>query len=250
MSVSIFFGLPGAGKTSLIAQKAYKNLDRYEHIYCNTDLRIDGVVKIDFECIGKYLLRDCLILIDEATLYADSRDYKVFDGKTKQYFILHRHYKADIMLFTQYYNGVDLRIRRLSDRLYRVYKKGIGGLWITQYYRIPYDIIIPDGKKTSGEKLGEIIEGYCKPPLLVRLFHPRIWRPKYYKYFDSFECPSLPALPERYKAYRTPGDEAVRAYLQIPAVRVGLLCITLCGNVCARFSANVPASEAGRQCPA
>ena len=106
------------------------------------------------------------------------------------------------MLFTQQWDGVDRKIRVITDRVYYVYKSPILGFWFTTFYRIPYGIIIPDAKKdSSSNKLGEIVQGYCMPPLLVRLFAKRIYRPLYYKYFDSWERPYLPPLPQKYKPY-------------------------------------------------
>ena len=77
-----------------------------------------------------------------------------------------------------------------------MYKTPVLGRWISKYYRIPYGIIIPDPhSKNSGEKLGDIVQGYCKPGFFQRLFCHRIWRPKYYRYFDSWEAPKLPDPP-------------------------------------------------------
>lgn len=113
--------------------------------------------------------------------------------------MLLRHYKVDCCLFTQQWNSVDLKIRVITDRVYYVYKTPFLGHWITKYYRIPYGIIIPDPKKSDGQKLGEIIQGYAKPDFFVRLFCPRFFRPKYYKYFDSFEAPVLDPIPQKYQ---------------------------------------------------
>lgn len=205
--VVMFFGLPGCGKSTLLSSLAIKHAkllgtkkEKYKHIYSNVHVSFPGVTYIDNECIGKYDLSDCLLLIDEATLFADSRDFKAFDKGKLTYFLEHRHYGADIYLFTQQWDGVDRKIRVITDRVYYVFKGAFFGRWFSNYYRIPYGIIIPD-KKNGGEKLGEIIQGYCKPSILTRLFCPKIYRPKYYKYFDSFEKPYLPALPAQYKPF-------------------------------------------------
>lgn len=204
MSVSLYFGLPGAGKTTLMCYKAIKGLKskRYRNVYGNVRMMIEGYTYIDNDCIGQYDLSDCLLLIDEATLFADSRAYKSFGKDKLEYFLEHRHYNADICLFTQQWDGVDRKIRVITDRVYYVYKGFFLGHWFSTFYRIPYGIIIPDPHKDkSSEKLGEIVQGYCKPNLLVRLFSPKLYRPKYYKYFDSWERNPLPALPVEYQPY-------------------------------------------------
>lgn len=206
MAVSLYFGLPGCGKTTLLAAFAYKarfRKRRYKHIYSNVPLSIDGVTCIDNDCVGKYLMENCLILIDEGTLFADNRHHKEFPRHVSEFFMLHRHYNCDIVIFTQGWDTMDKRIRQITDRVYYVFKTGITGLWITRYYRIPYGIIIPDSKKDSGSnKLGEIIQGYCKPNFLVRLLSHRIFRPRYYKYFDSWDRKQLPELPSKYTPYQ------------------------------------------------
>lgn len=204
--VSLFFGLPGAGKTTIMAWLAARHCRakgrkrKYKHVYGNVRMAIPGYTYIDNDCIGKYDLSDCLLLIDEATLFADSRAYKEFDKEKLSYFLQHRHYGADIYLFTQQWDGVDRKIRVITDRVYYVYKGLFFGKWWSAFYRIPYGIIIPD-KKTGGEKMGEIIQGYCKPNILIRILAKKIFRPFYYRYFDSFERPHLPKLPPAYKPY-------------------------------------------------
>lgn len=204
MAVSLYFGLPGCGKTTLMAAKAIEALcsGRYENVYGNVHMKISGYTYIDNECIGKYMLQNCKIFIDEATLFADSRRYKEFTPAKVQYFLEHRHFNCDIDLFTQQWDGVDRKIRVITDRVYYVYKGKLLGKWFSTYYRIPYDIIIPDPKKPgAGEKLGEIIQGYCKPSIFVRLFSPKLIRPLFYKFFDSWEKYELPNLPEQYTPY-------------------------------------------------
>ena len=203
MAVSLYFGLPGCGKTTMLARLAFKAVrsGRYRNVYSNVACTIPGVTLITNDCIGTYELRDCLLLIDEATLFADSRDFKNFSKGRLSYFLEHRHRNADIILFTQQWDGVDRKIRTITDRVYYIKKGKLFGHWISKCYRIPYDIIIPDPKKNNGgEKLGEIIQGYAKPPLLVRLFALRVYRPRYYKYFDSWELDELPALPSSFKS--------------------------------------------------
>lgn len=216
MAVKLFFGLPGSGKTTILAKLALDGVrsKRYRNVYSNIRLQIPGVIYIDNACIGKYVLEDGLILIDEATLYADSRDHKSFSEMQKIFFLEHRHFNVDIVLFTQQWDGVDRKIRVITDRVFYVYKGFFTGRWFSRYYPIPYGIIIPDPKQ-GHDKLGEIVQGYCKPNFFVRLFSPWVFRPQFYKYFDSWSRPPgfLP-LPPRYKPfYQTPDQIAPRTFV-------------------------------------
>lgn len=202
--IKLFFGLPGCGKTTLLTKFALDALNKpalrkkYPNVFSNVYLGrggvFDDIIYISHLDLGKYDIRNGLVLIDEATLAFDSRDYKRFSKELVSFFLLHRHYNVDIFLFTQQWDGVDRKIRVITDRVYYVYKGLFTGKWFTKFYRIPYGIIIPDPKQ-GGEKLGEIVQGYAKPNLLQRMFCSRVFRPKYYRYFDSWEAPSLPALP-------------------------------------------------------
>lgn len=203
MAVSLYFGLPGCGKTTLMTKLAFKAVrsGRYCNVYCNVPLSIPGVTYIDNECIGTYELRDCLLLIDEATLFADSRDFKNFSKGRLEYFLEHRHRNADICLFTQQWDGVDRKIRVITDRVYYIYKGSFTKKWFSKCYRIPYGIIIPDPKR-GGDKLGDIVQGYSKPSIFVRMFASLTYRPKWYPYFNSWELDPLPDLPAKYAAER------------------------------------------------
>ena len=199
--ISLYFGLPGCGKTTLLTRMALKARKHGVKVYGNIPLAVEGYIRIDNACVGKYMLEDCLILIDEGTLFANSRKYASFSDEMTSFFLLHRHYRADIVIFTQQWDGLDKRIRVITDRVYYVYKGALLGRWFTRYYRIPYGIIIPDPKKSDSEKLGEIVQGYCKPSLIKRLLSPWLFRPAYYRYFNSWDAPKLDPLPNQYTAY-------------------------------------------------
>lgn len=197
--VSLYFGLPGCGKTTtlaMLALKASKN-KKYKYIYSN--VRLNGIprcVYIDNSDIGTYYLKDSLILIDEGTIFADSRDYKNFSKQLVEYFLLHRHYNVDIVIFAQQWDGVDKKIRVITDRVYYIFKPLFTGFFRSRIWRIPYGILIPDKKDKGSSKYGEIIQGYYKPPFLMRLFSPSVYRSKYYPYFDSWTHKVLPSLPD------------------------------------------------------
>lgn len=98
-------------------------------------------------------------------------------------------------LFAQGWDTCDKRIRQITDRVFYVYKGVFTGKWFSKYWRIPYDILFPDPKK-GNEGLGQIIQGYKKPSVIARILSKKCFRPKYYKYFDSWLAPVLPALPD------------------------------------------------------
>nr|CDL65874.1 unnamed protein product [uncultured bacterium] len=191
--ISGYFGLPGCGKTTFLASIAQKELRRikkgkskYKKVY--TNFWCDGCLRIDYKHLGNFDISDALILLDEITLDADSRNFKQFDEAHKYFFLLHRHYNCDLIYFTQFYDGVDKKIRDITNILWHV--KRVGPFSIArQIFRI-LDI---------NEQTKEIVQGYRFSNFFELLFlHPfRIcYRPLWYKYFDSFERKELPEFKD------------------------------------------------------
>lgn len=196
--ITCFFGLPGCGKSTILAKIAKMELKRikkgkskYQRVLSN--YYIKGCQKLVFSDIGLVDMSNSLILIDEISLDADSRDYKNFAKNLKEFFILHRHYNTDIVYATQQYDGVDRKIRELTQNLYYVKKAGILS-YATAIYR----------KLTISEIDAEIKMGYIFPSLVKLVTDIRhnmffCWRPLYYRLFDSFVAPELP--PKDFSTY-------------------------------------------------
>lgn len=193
MAVSLYFGLPGAGKTSLLTEMAvsesYKiemGMSRYSCIITNVPIKEKYIYYTeDFSWLGDEYVEGALYLIDEATLLFDSRDYKIFAKGLVKGFVLHRHTRNDIVVFVQIWNRVDKTIRDICDRVYYLHKGTIFKK-LTYVNKIPYHIMFPD---ENSDKCGDIVMGYKKCPLTVRLFSKRLYRPFVYPYYDTYWLP-------------------------------------------------------------
>lgn len=200
--ISLVIGMPRSGKTTLVAKMALEvsrqidqGIGKYNHVYTNVELKgIPHCTRIKFSDCGKYMIRDALVIIDEATLDADSRSFKNFSQAHKEFVMLNGHFNISVYFLFQQFGAVDLKIRSVADAVFYIYKPFILGRWISRLVRVPYRIIFPS-KRDTGEKWGDIVNGYAKPPWYARLFSRIIFRPKYYQYFDSFWVPNLPPLP-------------------------------------------------------
>lgn len=195
--VSGYFGLPGSGKTTfltMIAQKELRKIkkgkSKYKRVF--TNFYCYGCYKIEWSDLGNKLIEESLILIDEITLFADSRDFAKFSLPTKMFFLLHRHYGCDIVYFTQHYNNVDKKIRDITYDLYFVKPFLFGFSRASRIFRT-LDI---------QEQTHEIVNGYRFSKLLDRFngkTHKYCFRRRWFKYFDSFECnrdlPPMPLIP-------------------------------------------------------
>lgn len=203
MAVIRYFGLPGCGKTTKVTDIALKAVrgGKYENVYCNVHLAVPGVTYLPFDVLGKYDIKNAAVIIDEAMVNCGDRDFKGFGKEKLWFFVEHRHMSCDVFLFSQEPDGIDKKIRSLTDRMYYIKKGLILGRWISTIYHIPYGIVWPD-ENSNGENLGRIVMGYMKPPWILSLFAERLFRPALYKYFDSWEIDKvLPELPSSYKPY-------------------------------------------------
>lgn len=200
--VSLYFGVPGCGKTTTAVKLAISAVvgiasgrSKYKRVFVNFDVNYPFVTKIPFEYIGKYDFRDSLIIIDEATLYVDNRDYKSFPEHLRNFFLLHRHYGCDIALFCQQWDAVDKKIRAITEKVYYI-KQSPFFPHRSIIYPLVYGIYIPSNSADKDEQFGEISQGYKLPGLIPRLLAQRYDRRRYYRFFDSYETPELPPLPD------------------------------------------------------
>lgn len=203
MAVIRYFGLPGCGKTTKVTDIALKAVrsNKYENVYCNVHLAVPGVTYLPFDILGVYDIKNACVIIDEAMVNCGDRDFKGFGKEKLWFFVEHRHMSCDVYLFSQEPDGIDKKIRSLTDRMYYIKKGLLLGNWISTIYWIPYGIVWPD-ENSNGENLGRIVMGYMKPPWILSLFAERLFRPALYKYFDSWEIDKiLPPLPALYKPY-------------------------------------------------
>lgn len=180
-----YFGVPGCGKTTKLVQIARKrkNKKRYDYIYTiNVDVK--GCERITPEELKKYRFKNSLILWDEITMDADNREFKSFDKRLRDFFLLHRHMGCDIIWFTQNYDKVDIKIRDLTAELWYMKKSVVPILSeLTISKRIYREINI-------NEHTSELTLGYRFCSFLESLFATNneiTIRRLYYKYFDSFD---------------------------------------------------------------
>lgn len=206
-----YFGLPGCGKSTfltMIAQKTLRKISKgkspYKRVF--TNYYCDGCYQINYKNLGLFDYSDSLILLDEITLDADSRNFKQFDEIKKQFFLLHRHYNIDVIYFTQQWDGVDKKIRDITQDLYYVRSLRLPILRHFSFAkRIFRTLDINDYDK-------QLVNGYRKAQwfdMLVGKTTEFCFRPLWYKYFDSFEVlPLVPPILSRWSSTADAGAPA------------------------------------------
>ena len=180
-----YFGVPGCGKTTLLTKEGIskKNKKRYKNIY-TINFECSGCKYITFDDLGKYKIKDSLILIDEITMSADNREFKTFPREIRDFFILHRHLGCDIIYATQNFENVDKKIRDLTHDLWYMQKSVVPFLsGFTTAKRIYRNININENTSelTLGYRFCNFLEGIFASNFKI------IRRKKYYKYFDTWD---------------------------------------------------------------
>jgi len=187
--ITIYFAPPGVGKSTLCARfafwewfkKKFSN-NKYERVFCNFPVKHTFLYEKDD--LGVYDMgSNTLILLDEAGSEYWSRSYKDLARHQMDYFRKHRHYRHDIILFSQSFD-CDKLLRDLTPMLYYIKK-----CWFWPYtvkcLRIHKSMIVDEDSH-------QLLDGYEFDPFLVRLFTTkRYYLPPYWGLFDSWETPKL-----------------------------------------------------------
>lgn len=209
--INYYFGLPGAGKTTHLVATALKvnrqiNKGRspYKRVLSNVRFSVpkgetSHCFFFDNEDFGNFDMSYSLILFDESQMSFDNRDYKSLKSNVRNFLMLHRHYKCNIFFYNQTYDGIDKKIRFITNNVYYLKRNLISGKTVP--HRIKYMMYIPKKPKhdmiTSGAENGEITMRYYQAGFFEHLFsklflEPPVKLKRYFNYFDSFEAPALP----------------------------------------------------------
>lgn len=189
-------GFPGSGKTTvltMIAQNALQGksvlgLPRVKQVF--TSFACSGCYKLDFFQLGKLHFHDCLIIVDEISLYADNRNFRNFSTDLLEFFKLHRHDNISLVWCSQDSSDADKKIRGVTEKLYIIESYGI------------FTAIKPI------EKWHSVKDGTPQPKYRLGKFSTWHWcfRPRWYPYFDSYDSKPLPDFqPEFWECnFQTP----------------------------------------------
>lgn len=211
--IAVYFGSPGSGKTTLACREILRARKRYKYTFANFGCKCATVDDVDLSDLGLWTFPSgSYVAIDEAGIEYNSRKYKTLPQHTIKWFKLHRHYGCDLSVWSQSWEDMDVTLRRLADRLYYVRRFGPFTLVRRVYKRVTVD------KQTE-----QIIDGYemtslvyllLKPlyyasffafglGFLIKAIFPRfeevrlVFRPFYYRYFDTHAAPELP-IPQHF----------------------------------------------------
>lgn len=182
--LSVFYGAPGSGKSTIACYFAQKALKAGYNVYSNVPIL--GCKILTREDIGKNKVTDGLLILDEVGIEYNNRDFKSnFSKSVKggssalEWFKKHRHEGVEVMIFSQGFDDMDSKLRTLGTDYYIV-RHSLFPRFIT-YKRIKK-------KPTIDELTRQPIDAYDFVPFSGH----RIAMWPLWKYFDSFERMNLP----------------------------------------------------------
>lgn len=204
--LNVYFGVPGSGKTTFAAYLTkwalHENaLIRFCRKYPNrlTDLllnsrylkrRIDVFSNVPItgayqlsakEDIGHFMIENAKIIIDEAGIEYNNRNYKTFSQEAIYFYKYHRHYKTSVDIFSQSYEDMDVTLRRLAQNFYVVRRS-----------LVPFCVVARKIRRKVGvdEHTKQIMDLYAMGIPIIdtkRIFAPSLW-----KLFNSYSRKELP----------------------------------------------------------
>lgn len=205
--ITVYFGSPGSGKTTMAVRRLIKQRKFYDHTFANFETSAAEYDNVSLAGLGEWTFPPySLIEIDEAGIEYNNRKYKTLPMETIKWFKLHRHYRCDVDIWSQSWEDMDVTLRRLADRLYYIRRIGPFTMIRRVYKRVTID-----------QESEQIVDGYKMVHMAYLLLKPLynlsflvgigfileqlfpqfnevqlVWRPTYYKYFDTHSAPVLP----------------------------------------------------------
>lgn len=180
---TIFYGGPGSGKTTLACFYARKALASGIPVYSNVP--ITGCFVLDKNDLGSYAIHDALILIDEAGISYNNRDFRSnFSGSSQsralEWWKKHRHEGCECMVFSQGFDDMDKKIQTLGSHYYIVRQSLFGFFIVSKRIRKS-----PQIDKMTHQPIDE----YSFMPFSTK----RVLKRPLWKFFDSFDRMDLPS---------------------------------------------------------
>lgn len=197
--IYIYYGKPRSGKTTALARVVKRNnikcsicrvfpfltrfLRPYSVIYC-TDSSMKGTTLISYENLGRWKpVERSAFLLCEAGIGLNNRNWKALSDDAKELFAMHGHAKCDMYADSQTVD-IDITLRERAEKFYSVRK--IGHSQFSLLIPIDFDIDVND----VTQKIEECYKRARGLKMLFLILFGRIkimYRPFYYKYFDSWK---------------------------------------------------------------
>lgn len=182
--VTTVIGLPRSGKTTFASYIVHLCVKAKYPVY--SSVPIIGALPFNPDDMGIYQYEDSIILYDEASLTSNNRNWaQNFNKASLSFLKLIGHYRVHAFVFSQDLD-VDVNWIRLSANILLV-KRGCVG--VSRIIKVNRELDVND----DTHKLEAFYSR--KKGLISFIKTKRIFRPLYYKLFDSWDAPKLKPYP-------------------------------------------------------
>lgn len=187
----MIFGKKGSGKNTLLTKLAIKYNRMGYHVF--SDSEIFNTYKLSTDWIGKYdFPRNSVLMIEEAGITWDNRNFKTFSSEVRNFFKLQRHYGIIVYLASQSFD-VDKKLRDLTDQMY-----------LCVNYMGIFSVAKSINKRIAIHNSSENNDGESFLTETYSFGFPWEWKytyiPRWIKFFNSFDAPETgrKVLRDRY----------------------------------------------------
>lgn len=194
-----FTGMPGSGKTLALVRRAEVAIKQGRKVFANFPLK--GTYQIDLDDICTYRFpEDCVVLIDEAGRWFNSRKWADLPSEVFDLFTMHRHVQMDMYIAVQSFARIDKSLREVVELVYWADNRKI--LPFIRYYGY-YDL----------EKVGSMRKDH-------NVFQTLWKRKRLYSYYDTYamrdKFAHKPMIEyKRWSPYEPTKIEYYKKYLRI-----------------------------------
>lgn len=177
-----FVGLRGSGKSNLATCLAQFWIKKGKRVFSNFPIK--GCYEYDISDLGTYMIKDCILILDEAGIDMSNRKFmeksiKGIKENNRKFWKLTRHYGINnIYLFSQAFD-YDVTLRRLCDRQFILTNSVISNFTLITILRQVWSVT-------------EEGDSPCVKLEIMEFPHLRCYRKPWYKYYDSYIVDELP----------------------------------------------------------
>lgn len=147
---------------------------------------ISGAYKLCREDIGKVAISKCCLIIDEAAIDYDGKEWKKVGQELNEWLRYFRHAKCDLYLYSQSAEDMLILFRRLCYGWYELHKP---------IFFVPFFVAFKIRRRVTvnpnTHKIEDLYEE-MSPKILKLITAKYCWGPRYFKYFDSYSLKELP----------------------------------------------------------
>ena len=187
----MLFGKKGSGKNTLLTKLSIKYNRMGYKVFSDSD--IYNTYKLNTDWIGKYdFPENSVLMVSEAGITWDNRDFKTFSKEVRNFFKLQRHKKVIVYLASQSFD-VDKKLRDLTDEMYLI----VNYMGIFSVAKKIHKQIAIHNSSDNNDGESFLTETYS-------FGFPWEWKvtyiPRWIKFFNSFECEQFNRVQlERYR---------------------------------------------------